>query len=55
VAVARTWYGTLGQVLDRGNVFASPSTLDPGKSGTFTITRPVLGTVQLSRTTLRAS
>jgi glucose/arabinose dehydrogenase len=55
VAAARTWYGPRGEVLDRGSAFVSPSTLAPGKSGTFTITRPVLASVQGTRTGLRAS
>jgi glucose/arabinose dehydrogenase len=55
VAVARTWYGRRGEVLDRGSSFLSPSTLGPGKSGTFTIVRPVLPSVQGTRTGLRAS
>jgi hypothetical protein len=55
VAVARTWYGRRGEVLDRGSGFVSPSTLGPGKSGSFTILRPVLTSVQGTRTELRAS
>jgi len=55
VAVARTWYGKLGEILDRGAVSASPSTLGPGTSGTFTILRPVLPTAQAARTQHRAS
>ena len=55
VAVARTWYGRRGEVLDRGSGFVSPSTLGPGKSGSFTILRPVLANVQGTRTGLRAS
>ena len=55
MAAARTWYGPRGEVLDRGSGFVSPSTLGPGKSGTFTIVRPVLPTVQGTRTELRAS
>jgi glucose/arabinose dehydrogenase len=55
VAVARTWYGRRGEVLDRGSVFVSPSTLGPGKSGSFTILRPALTSVQGTRTELRAS
>jgi glucose/arabinose dehydrogenase len=55
VAVARTWYGKRGEVLDRGSTFTSPSTLAPGKSGAFTIIRPALTSVQGTRTGLRAS
>ena len=55
VAAARTWYGSRGEVLDRGSAFVSPSTLAPGASGTFTILRPVLPAVQGTRTALRAS
>lgn len=55
VAVARTWYGRRGEVLDRGSGFVSPSTLSPGRSGSFTIVRPVLLSVQGTRTALRAS
>ena len=55
VAVARTWYGPRGEVLDRGSGFVSPSTLSPGRSGSFTIVRPVLASVQGTRTALRAS
>jgi hypothetical protein len=55
VAVARTWYGKRGEVLDRGSAFVSPSTLGAGKSGTFTVLRPVLSNVQGTRTGLRAS
>ncbi len=55
VAASRTWYGPRGQVLDRGVATVSPSTLGPGKTGTFTIVRPVLAGVQATRTQLRAS
>lgn len=55
VAAARTWYGRRGEVLDRRTALVSPSTLVPGASGTFTIIRPVLPTVQATRTALRAS
>jgi len=40
VTVARTWYGARGEVIGVGYGTVSPSTLAPGKSGTFTITRP---------------
>ncbi|OGO54544.1 MAG: hypothetical protein A2V85_10960 [Chloroflexi bacterium RBG_16_72_14] len=53
VKVARTWYGTRGEVLGRGIATLSPSTLGAGRTGTFTLTRPVLGTVQGARTQLR--
>jgi glucose/arabinose dehydrogenase len=55
VAVARTWYGKRGEVLDRGSAFVSPSTLGAGKSGAFTVVRPALSSVQGTRTGLRAS
>jgi PKD repeat protein len=55
VAVARTWYGVRGQVLDARWVPTSPASLGPGARGTFTILRPVLGTVQAARTQLRPS
>ena len=53
VKVARTWYGTRGEVLGRGIATVSPSTLAAGRSGTFSLVRPVLGTVQGARTQLR--
>jgi hypothetical protein len=55
VAVARTWYGKRGEVVDRGSAFVSPSTLGAGKSGAFTVVRPALSSVQGTRTGLRAS
>lgn len=55
VAVARTWYDDRGEVLDRGVATVSPSTLAPGRSGTFALIRPVLAGVQATRTGLRAS
>ena len=53
VKVARTWYGTRGEVLGRGIATVSPSTLGAGRSGSFALTRPALGTVQGARTQLR--
>ena len=38
--VARTWYGARGEVIGVGYAIVSPSTLAPGKSGSFTVTRP---------------
>ena len=55
VAVSRTWYGKRGEVLDRGRADVSPSTLGTGKSGSFTIVRPVLTNVQVQRTGLKGS
>lgn len=55
VEVARTWYGSRGTILDRRLATISPSTLGAGKSGTFTILRPVLTGVKASRSALRAS
>jgi hypothetical protein len=55
VAVARTWYGRLGEVLDRGVASTSPSTLAPGRTASFTILRPVLASAQYARTQLRGS
>jgi glucose/arabinose dehydrogenase len=55
VGAARTWYGTRGEVLDRGTATLSPSALGPGASGTFTIVQPALTGLQATRTQLRAS
>ena len=55
VGIARTWYGSLGQVLDRGVASVSPSTLTRGRSGTFRITRPAIFGIQGTRTQARAS
>jgi glucose/arabinose dehydrogenase len=55
VGAARTWYGTRGEVLDRGTATLSPSTLAPGATGTFTVIQPVLPSVQATRSQLRAS
>jgi hypothetical protein len=38
--VARIWYGTRGEVLDVGFATVYPTTLAPGRSGTFTVVRP---------------
>jgi len=55
VTVARTWYGARGEVLGVGYGHLSPSTLAPGKSGTFTITRPAgLTTLQATGSQWRA-
>jgi glucose/arabinose dehydrogenase len=53
VGVARTWYGTLGQVLDRGTSSTSPSTLGAGRSGTFVIVRPANPAIRATRTEVR--
>jgi glucose/arabinose dehydrogenase len=55
VLVARTWYGRRGEVLDRGYVYVSPSTLRAGATGSFTILRPPLSNVQAVRTQPRGS
>ena len=54
VMVVRTWYGRRGEVLDRGYAYVSPSTLGPGKTGSFTVLRPLLADVQGTRTQIRA-
>ena len=53
VAAARVWYGRRGEVLGVGIASTTPSAFGPGAIGSFTITRPSLGTVQLSATFLR--
>jgi len=53
VAVARTWYGRRGEVLDIRTATATPSVLAPGSTGSFTVVRPVLANVQGARTRLR--
>ncbi|MHB8960711.1 MAG: PQQ-dependent sugar dehydrogenase [Candidatus Limnocylindrales bacterium] len=54
-AIARTWYGALGQVLDVGWAAASVSSLAPGRSASFTVTRPAgLTTLQATATQWRA-
>jgi hypothetical protein len=55
VAVARTWYGRRGEVLELRYASTSPSTLAPGRRGRFTILRPILAGVQAARTQLRGS
>jgi hypothetical protein len=55
VRVARTSYGARGEVLDRRLATVSPSTLAPGRSGTFSLTRPALPTYQAGRTLVRGS
>ncbi|HVN11319.1 MAG TPA: FxLYD domain-containing protein, partial [Kineosporiaceae bacterium] len=55
VAVARTWYGAHGEVLDVGWSSAAPSMLAPGEVGAFTVTRPAgLATLQATATAWRA-
>ncbi len=54
VMVARTWYDPRGEVLERGYAYVSPSTLGPGRTGTFTVLRPSLAGVQGTRTQVRA-
>src|SRR5204863_2945570 len=53
VAVARAWYGRHGEVLGVGIASTTPSSLRPGTSGSFAITRPRLGPIQLAATFLR--
>ncbi len=53
VAAARVWYGRRGEVLGVGIASTTPSSLRPGASGVFTITRPNLGPIQLATTFLR--
>ena len=55
VRIARTWYGSRGEVLDRGIGYVTPSTLRAGGSGVFTLTRPVLPTEQAARTETRGA
>jgi hypothetical protein len=55
VMVARTWYGTRGEVLDTRAATLVPSTLAPGATGTFSLVRPKLSTIQATGTLLRAS
>ncbi|MFN8629477.1 MAG: PQQ-dependent sugar dehydrogenase [Chloroflexota bacterium] len=55
VAVARTWYGSRGEVLGVGTATVSPSTLTRGRSGSFTVTRSAAITgLQATATTWRA-
>jgi hypothetical protein len=53
--VVRTWYGKFGEILDRRYAYVSPSTLGPGRTGTFTVLRPSLADVQGTRTQFRAN
>jgi hypothetical protein len=53
VTVARTWYGRRGQLLDRRVAMLSPSRLVPGATGSFTVVRPALSTVDASGTQAR--
>jgi hypothetical protein len=55
VMADRTWYGKRGEILDHRYATVAPSTLGPGKTGTFTIVRPALADVQRTRTQLRAT
>jgi glucose/arabinose dehydrogenase len=55
VAAARAWYGRRGEVLDVRVAPVAPSTLGPGATGSFTIVRPSLASVQENATWLRGS
>jgi hypothetical protein len=54
VAVARTWYGRRGEVLEVRIASTAPSRLQPGEKGAFTLTEPVLAGVQAVRMATRA-
>ena len=54
--IGRTWYGNRGEVLDVGFATVSPTSLAPGRSGSFTVTRPAgLTTLQASSSQWRAT
>jgi glucose/arabinose dehydrogenase len=54
-AVGRTWYGPRGEVLGVGFASGSPTSLAPGKSATYTVTRPAgFTTLQAAATSWRA-
>ena len=55
VAVARTWYGDRGEVIDTRIVNVTPSSLAAGSVGTFKLVRPAIPTAQAATTALRAS
>jgi glucose/arabinose dehydrogenase len=55
VSVARTWYGTRGEVLAVGWATVSPTTLAKGASGTFTVHRPAMPTYNGSSSQVRAT
>jgi hypothetical protein len=53
VAVARTWYGRRGEILDQRTATASPSRLARGATGSYKLVRPVLPGAQMSGTQAR--
>ena len=55
VAVARTWYGSRGQVIEVRIVNVNPTTLPAGRVGTFQLVRSAIPAAQLATTALRAS
>lgn len=55
ITVVRTWYGRRGEIIERRGATLSPSQLAPGATGSFTLIRPVLPTLQASRTEARAN
>ncbi len=55
VAVARTWYGSRGQVIEVRIANVNPTSLAAGRVGTFQIVRAAIPAAQAATTALRAS